>query len=98
MAIQHTVVFRLTHESGSSAEQDFLDSARETLTSIPGVDQFTVNRQVNETSPLTWQFSMVFIDQSAYDAYMVHPAHVSFVENRWKPEVAEFQELDFVER
>ncbi len=44
MAFQHTVVFRLVHEGGSAAEADFLDGAVATLTAIPGVADFGVNR------------------------------------------------------
>lgn len=96
--IQHTVVFRLTHEAGSAAEADFLDTATTTLTGIPGVTDFVVNRQVSTKSDLDWQFSMVFADQAAYDGYNTHPDHVGFVENRWVPEVDTFQEYDFIRR
>lgn len=98
MSIQHTVVFRLVHPAGSAEEADFLDTGRATLTAIPGVTDFQVNRQVSAKSDLVWQFSMVFADQSAYDAYNTHPAHVGFVASRWVPEVEEFQEYDFVAR
>jgi hypothetical protein len=96
MSIQHTVVFRLVHEAGSPAEAEFLTTARETLTAIPGVTEFTVNRQVNPKSDLEWQFSMVFADQAAYDAYNIHPAHVAFTTTRWQSDVDAFQEYDFV--
>ncbi len=96
MTIQHTVVFRLVHAAGSEEERDFLTTARRELTSIPGVEQFTIHRQVSSKSDLTWQFSMVFASQEIYDAYNVHPAHVGFVDERWVPEVAAFQEYDFV--
>ncbi|HEY8663768.1 MAG TPA: Dabb family protein [Propionibacteriaceae bacterium] len=95
MSIQHTVVFRLAHEAGSSAETEFLSTARTTLTAIPGVTEFTINRQVNPKSDLVWQFSMVFTDQAAYDAYNTHPGHVRFTTSRWQSEVAAFQEYDF---
>jgi len=98
MPIQHTVVFRLIHAPGSAEEHEFLDTARRTLTAIPGVTQFAVNRQVSAKSDLTHQFTMVFADQAAYDGYNVHPAHVDFVERRWMPEVEAFQEYDFVAR
>ena len=98
MAIQHTVVFRLTHEHGSAAESAFLDTARATLTGIDGVTEFTINKQVSAKSDLDWQFSMVFADQAAYDGYNADPAHLSFVETRWVPEVASFQEYDFIAR
>jgi hypothetical protein len=37
--IRHTVVFRLKHPTGSSAEQKFLADAR-ILAAIPGVEKF----------------------------------------------------------
>jgi hypothetical protein len=94
--ITHTVTFRLTHDRGSAAERDFLDTARRELSAIGGVREFTINDQVGAKSDLTLQFSMVFADQAAYDAYNAHPAHVAFVNGRWLPEVAEFQEFDYV--
>jgi hypothetical protein len=95
MSIEHTVVFRLAHPAGSPAESDFLTAARSALTEIPGVKDFTVRRQVSPKSDLAWQFSMLFADQSAYDAYNVHPLHVEFVTTRWQTEVVAFQEYDF---
>ncbi len=98
MAIQHTVVFRLVHEPGSAAEADFLDGAVATLTAIPGVTDFVVNKQVGAKSDLAWQFAMTFADRRAYDAYNNHPDHLAFVRDRWQSEVAAFQEFDFVPR
>lgn len=95
MPIQHTVVFRLAHDAGSREEQSFLADARTTLTSIPGVEDFRISRQVSPKSDLRFQFSMVFADEAAYRVYNEHPAHVAFVADRWVPEVAEFQEYDF---
>lgn len=95
MAIQHTVVFSLVHAPGSAEERAFLDAGRTTLPAIPGVEDFTVSRQVSPKSDLDWQFSMVFADRAAYDAYNAHPAHTAFVAERWAHEVAAFQEYDF---
>jgi Stress responsive A/B Barrel Domain len=96
MSIRHTVVFRLVHAPGSPEEADFLATGRSLLSAIPGVQQFEVNRQISAKSPMTLQFAMVFADQAAYEAYNTHPDHLGFVEGRWVPEVAEFQEFDFV--
>lgn len=95
-SIQHTVAFRLVHPAGSAAEADFLETARRTLTAIPGVGDFTVRRQVSPKSDLAWQFSMVFADAAAFAAYDAHPAHTGFVRTRWVPEVAASAELDLV--
>ncbi len=97
MPIRHTVVFRLVHPAGSAAEREFLADAEAALTSIPGVEEFGISRQVSPKSDLAYQFAMTFADQRAYQAYNDHPAHVSFVADRWVPEVAAFQEYDFTE-
>jgi hypothetical protein len=94
--IQHTVVFTLGHEPGSAAEAAFLADGERLLAAIPGVQEFTVNRQVSAKSDFAWQFSMVFADQAAYDAYDAHPVHRGFVAERWQTEVTAFQEYDFV--
>ena len=96
MTIQHTVVFSLTHSAGTPQETAFLADGRAALTSIPGVSDFVISRQVSAKSDFDFQFSMQFNDQDDYDAYNVHPAHVAFVESRWVTEVTAFQEYDFV--
>ncbi|MBO0985799.1 Gfo/Idh/MocA family oxidoreductase [Rathayibacter sp. SD072] len=93
-ALRHTVAFSLVHPGGSAEEAEFLASARRILTGIPGVEDFTVSRQVSPKSDLAWQFSMVFADRAAFAAYDAHPDHVRFVQERWLSEVADFQELD----
>ncbi|WP_449408686.1 hypothetical protein [Microbacterium maritypicum] len=47
MSIQHTVVFRVVHDEDSAEEHDFLASGRSTLAAIPGVEDFTIRRQVS---------------------------------------------------
>jgi hypothetical protein len=93
--IRHTVVFRLRHEAGSEAEADFLRTAREQLTPIPGVERFEVLRQTGSMSAYRFSLSMEFADGDVYSAYNEHPAHQGFVQGRWIPEVEEFLELDF---
>jgi hypothetical protein len=94
--IVHTVCFTLVHAAGSPEEAAFFAAARRALPAIPGVEDFTVSRQVGSQSELRFQFSMRFADRDVYDAYTAHPEHVAFVEERWKPEVAAFTEFDFV--
>lgn len=93
--IEHTVTFRLRHSAGSQAETAFLAAARE-LAGIPGVCDFAIRRQVSAIYDHTFGITMRFADQAAYDRYNAHPLHVAFVRDRWVPEVASFQEADFV--
>ncbi len=92
--IRHTVTFTLRHSPGSTQEHDFL-AAAQTLAAIPGVNQFECLRQVSRKNNFHFGLSMEFATQADYDAYNIHPQHVAFVENRWKPEVAEFLEIDY---
>lgn len=38
---------------------------------------------------------MWFASHADYAAYNAHPDHLAFLEERWFPEVASFQEADF---
>jgi hypothetical protein len=93
--IRHTVVFNLKHATDSAEEAAFLSDAL-VLERIPGVQKFERLRQVSPKADFAYGFSMEFADQAAYDAYNVHPDHVAFVRDRWVPEVAAFQEIDYV--
>ncbi len=93
--IRHTVVFSLKHAEGSPEERAFLDAAV-ILADIPGVTKFERLRQVSPKADYAFGFSMEFADQAAYDLYNEHPDHTAFVRDRWVPEVARFQEIDYV--
>lgn len=93
--IRHTVVFSLKHAAGSEGEAAFLRDAL-VLERIPGVEKFERLKQVSPKADYAYGFSMEFADQAAYDGYNVHPDHVAFVQGRWVPEVAKFQEIDYV--
>lgn len=93
--IRHTAVFRLKHAAGSTAERDFLSAVR-ALKNVPGVAAFELLRQVSPKNDFTFGVSMEFADNTAYQGYNNHPAHVAFVRDRWLPEVADFMEIDYV--
>ena len=93
--IRHTVAFSLKHPAGSDAEAAFLRDAL-VLDAIPGVEKFERLRQISPKADFAFGFSMEFADHAAYDAYNTHPDHVAFVRDRWVPEVAAFQEIDYV--
>lgn len=93
-AIEHTVTFRLKHPAGSKEEISFLNAAAE-LATIPGVLDFQLRRQTSPKNPHTFGISMQFDSAAQYQAYNDHPLHVRFVQQRWIPEVVDFQEADF---
>jgi heme-degrading monooxygenase HmoA len=94
--IEHTVTFSLAHPPRSAEEDSFLAAAGE-LSSIPGVHDFRIRRQVSAKHPHAFQITMRFASQEDFDAYTGHPSHGAFVEERWLREVSDFQEADFVD-
>lgn len=94
-SIKHMVVFKLHAGKDNDTAEQFLKISGEELTTIPGVEQFEVLRQVSAKADYDYGFSMVFADQAAYDAYNQHPVHTRYVAERWLKEVSSFQEIDF---
>ena len=93
--IRHTVVFTLKHAEGSAEAKKFLEDAL-VLTGIPTVQKFERLKQVSRKNTYKFGFSMEFADQAAYDTYDTHPVHVAFVRDRWKAEVSDFMEIDYI--
>ncbi len=93
--IRHTVVFKLKHASGSEMESSFLVAAQ-ALASVPTVRNFECLRQTSPKNSFDFGLSMEFESAQTYEDYNVHPDHVSFVETRWKKEVVDFLEIDYM--
>ena len=93
--IQHMVIFNLSYEKGSPKAMKFIQDATQILTQIPGVRNFQAVNQVSAKNNFQYGFSMVFDNQNDYSTYNNHPAHTSFVQERWLKEVTDFQETDF---
>lgn len=94
--ITHTVYFKLIHEKGSDEEKLFIQKALD-LGKISTVHNLRCVREVSPKNNFDFGLIMQFEDQDGYDTYNNHPDHVDFVENVWQKEVAEFQEIDYVE-
>ena len=95
--IRHTVVFTLSHPSGSDRETDFL-AAAERLGNIPGVEAFELLAEISPKNTYGFGISMEFADRAAYEQYNAHPDHVRFVQERWLAEVTDFLEIDYTAR
>ena len=95
--IRHTVVFTPKHAEGSAAEADFLEAATR-LSTLPGVEAWELLREVSPKNGYRYGISMEFANRAAYAGYDGHPEHVSFVQERWNPEVEDFLEIDYETR
>jgi len=92
--IQHSVIFSLKHEKGSTKEVLFLDAAKK-LESISGVQHFKCLRQVSPKNKFDYGLTMEFSDQETYDRYSNDEKHTDFIQNFWMKDVADFLEIDY---
>jgi len=95
VTIIHTVMFSLKSAPDSQVTAEFLRDGKRILTSIPGVLNFEVRRQVSRKNPYQFGFSMHFADREAFEEYLNHPLHQEFVRERWDKEVSGFLEADY---
>ncbi len=95
-AIMHTVMFSLKTPPDSGESLKFLRDGEKILSSIPGVTEFKVFRQVSEKNNFQYGFSMVFEDRVAFESYLKHPLHTRFVSEPWEKEVSSFLEADYI--
>jgi len=93
--VQHMVIFNLPYPKGSDQAMKFLKDGTRILSAIPVVRDFQAFKQVSAKNDYQYGFSMVFTNREDYSTYNNHPAHVSFVKDRWEKEVSEFLEIDF---
>ena len=93
--IEHTVTFALKPEL-SPEDIDAFFSAADELSTIPGVRDMQIHRQVSEKNPHQYRISMKFFSPEDYDGYNMHDLHSRFLEKYWFTQVADFQEADFV--
>jgi hypothetical protein len=95
MMIQHSVIFKLKHASGTAEETAFFDAAKQ-LAHLPGVLNFQVFKQTSPKNQFDYGLSMEFENQADYDGYSVHPDHEQFIREFWLTNVVDFLEIDYV--
>lgn len=94
--IVHTVFFKLKEEPETIEIHRFYEESM-ALADIPGVIDFQWLDELSPKNVFKHGLSMRFESQADYDAYNVHSDHVRFVNEIWIPNVADFQEIDFLE-
>ncbi|MBI2371867.1 MAG: Dabb family protein [Deltaproteobacteria bacterium] len=93
--IKHVVAFNLRPEMTEAGARELYGRAKEMLARVPGVRNFSVGPAINEGSPYRYGLVMEFDSPAALKAYLDHPQHVKFVEEQFRPAVAERLILDF---
>ncbi len=97
--LEHIVIVWLK-EPGKLAARERIIEASEVLTAIPGVVSLKSGRVVASERPIVdSSFDVALIitleNESALQAYLTHPLHVTLVEETLKPLVERIQVYDF---
>ena|SRR5687768_2920227 len=95
----HVVIF-WTDPKKPNAASDLIAGAEKYLRPIPGVLNFHIGRMVGSPRPVVEQsyqvaLNLQFPDKKAEDAYQVHPLHLKFVEEAFKPNCVKAVIYDF---
>ena len=85
----HVVIF-WTRPENQNATAELLAGAEKYLRPIPGLLSFHVGKMVPSHRPVVDQsyqvaLNLTFANKQAQDDYQVHPMHLDFVENVFKP-------------
>ena len=85
----HVVIF-WTRPENQNATAELLAGAEKYLRPIPGLLSFHVGKMVPSHRPVVDQsyqvaLNLTFANRQAQDDYQVHPMHLDFVENVFKP-------------
>ena len=85
----HVVIF-WTRPENQNATAELLAGAEKYLRPIPGLLSFHVGKMVPSHRPVVDQsyqvaLNLTFANKRAQDDYQVHPMHLDFVENVFKP-------------
>jgi len=99
LMFSHVVVFWTKNDRPSAADE-LIAGAEKYLKPIPGVLSFHIGRMVGSHRPVVDQsyqvaLNLVFPNKKAQDDYQVHPLHVKFVEEAFKPNCAKCVVYDF---
>src|SRR5213082_2563977 len=95
----HVVIF-WTDPKNPKAADELIEGANKYLQPIPGVLHYHIGRMVPSHRPVVDQsyqvaLNLVFPDKQAQDDYQVHPWHLKFVEEAFKPNCARCVVYDF---
>jgi hypothetical protein len=98
--ICHVVLIRLKAGSSSSDGQarELLDQAKNLLGPIPGVRNLRVGRGLGVKAEVDYPLALVmeFDDETALEAYQVHPDHLRFVKEVVGPIQDDKKVFDYV--
>ncbi len=95
--IRHLVIFDFKDGINFHEKDKFLQDSKSVLTSIEGVENFEILKQINPDIKYPFGFSMEFKNKEIYELYKKNPIHLDYVKQRWEKAIDKFLGLDFEE-
>jgi hypothetical protein len=97
--LSHVVIF-WTDPSKPDAADQLIAGANQYLREIPGVVSFHVGRMSPSHREIVDQsyqvaLNLIFHSKAEEEAYQIHPSHIEFVENSFKPNCVRALIYDF---
>jgi len=94
--LRHVVLFRLIEDAPEGAMQSLQDALSGLAQSIPDISSYTYGLDLGLRDG-NFDLAVVadFVDEQAFERYVDHPDHQSFVADLLKPVLAERVELQF---
>ena len=95
--LHHFVLLRLKADITPQQTDAFIDKAREVLGPIPGVQNLRVGFGIGMKSERSHPIALImdFEDETALEAYQVHPEHQRFVKEIVGPILDDKQVYDY---
>jgi hypothetical protein len=95
----HVVIF-WTDPANPKAAEELLAGAKRYLAPIPGIAHFHAGKMASSHRPVVDQsyqvaLNVVFDNKQSQDDYQVHPLHLEFVEQVFKPNCKKVVVYDF---
>ncbi|EAZ81715.1 Dabb family protein [Algoriphagus machipongonensis] len=92
--ITHSLFFRLKYPIGSPEEHTFFNALAK-LSTISGVENFTILKQISQKNEFDYGLNIEFENQEAFQTFHQNPHHALFFKIYWPDFVEDCMELDF---
>jgi fructose-bisphosphate aldolase class II len=92
--VEHLIIYNITGITESDADS-MMAGGKKVLSAIPGVREVVTGRAVKEYAKYRYTWLVRFCHPAVIDSYRVHPAHVAFADNLFRPVAGERISIDY---
>ncbi|NOZ54712.1 MAG: ketose-bisphosphate aldolase [Gammaproteobacteria bacterium] len=94
LSVEHLIVFNVEKAHEPKVE-DMMQKGRNILSTIPGVREVLTGTSMNSGDLYRYTWLVRFCHPNVINSYRVHPAHVSFADNLFRPVAGDRISIDY---